>query len=514
MNETVKAGVLADAERAQREMSRRHLIDFCCYMNAYFERAMHSEYLAGKLEKVEEYIRTEGESGIPRLMVFMPPQNGKSELVSRNFPAWLLGRNPDKKIIQASYGADLAFDESKAIRDYILSDKYRAIFGALADIDGVPVQIASDSMSQSHWDLAAPHRGGLVAAGIGGGITGRGGHLINIDDPIKTPDEAVNREFIENLKRWYKTVIYTRRRKGTAIVLTHTRWAMRDLAGELLIDMATGAKGADQWDVVFLPAEALEEEQYPQTIEEQKKFLAKGIFIPMGGDQLGREPGEPLWPSQYSKEWLEDTKVNQDIYWSPMYQQIPTEMADGFFLQSDFIVEDADKVPAGLQWFRYIDLALGRTAKSDFNSCLAVAHDSNNGDIWGRDMLRIRELNQFLLLVKSWMLSPEEKGTVWGVEKVAFQTLVFQQFMRDPDLIGIAIIEVPVEGDKRTRALPVQTRARQGHFKLVNGPWVNSYINEAIGFGASGHDDQVDTTSGGFKMAASPKYTSLHTAVA
>jgi predicted phage terminase large subunit-like protein len=514
MNEVKKVGILSAGEKAEREMAYRHLIDFTCYMNSYYERAVHVEYLASRLERVEEYIRTEGESGCGRLIVEMPPQEGKSELISRNLPAWVLGRNPDKKIIQTSYGADLAFDESKAIRDYILSERYKAVFGSLADIDGLPVEIAADSKSQSHWDLAAPHRGGLVAAGIGGGITGRGGHLINIDDPIKKPEEAVDKEFIKKLMKWYRTVIYTRRRKGTAIIVTHTRWAMGDFAGELLKKMVSGLKGADQWEVVFLPAVALDEDQYPKDIEEQRKLMARGVYIPVGGDQLGRKPGEPLWPSQFNKEWLEATKAEQGTDWWSLYQQIPGEMIGGFFLQSDFIIEDRDKLPAGMQWYRYIDLALGRSDKSDWNACIAIGHHQPTGDIWGRDMIRIRELNQFLQTIIEWMLSPDERGTIWGVEDVSFQTLVFQEFMKDPRLIGIPITQVKPVGDKRTRALPVQTRARQGHYKLVDGDWVPGYIDEAIGFLGSGHDDQVDTTSGGYVMAAVPKFTSLSFAVA
>jgi predicted phage terminase large subunit-like protein len=307
-------------------------------------------------------------------------------------------------------------------------------------------------------------------------------------------------------------VIYTRQRKGTAIILTHTRWAMRDLAGQLLIKMAMGA---DQWEIVFLPAQALPLDKYPQTVEEQRKLLFKGVYIPVGGDQLGRQPGEALWPSQFPNKTLESIKANvENSEWLSLYQQIPGEVEDGFFLEEDFIVEDRDKVPAGLQWYRYIDLALGKTAMSDYNACIAIAHDAATGDIWGRDMVRVHELTQFLREIKTWMLSPEERGTIWGVEDVAFQILVFQQFMQDPDLVGVPITSVKPVGDKMTRALPVKTRARQKHFKLVNGPWIRHYIDEMTSLGGSGHDDQCDTTSGGFTMASVPKTTRLTFAVA
>ena len=500
MSQRNELGKRALGEGALRLMSRRHLINYAEFMNpTWFQRAPHIDYLALKLEQVEQYVRTEGKTGIGRLMVFMPPRYGKSKLISQIFPSWLLGRNPNKHVILTSYGADLAEHDSRAVRDYLTSKRYEGIFGSMANIEGKPVEISADSRSQSHWDLVQPHRGGLVAAGIGGAITGMGADLLGIDDPIKNREEAESEAFLKKQLSWYKSTAYGRLEKGGAIIITHTRWSLDDLAGELLKAMASDSELVDKWEVVFLPAVALDESDYPKDEIEQKEYLLRGLFLPIGGDQLGRKPGEPLWPEKATARELEAKKENVgEIDWYPQFQQLPRAITNNFFQDGDFIVEE--EAPKGLKWYRYMDLAIGRSSRSDFNATAAVAHDPKTGFLWIRDMIRIRELNEFLATVKEWMKSPGEKGTTWVVENVAFQTVVFTDFMKDKDLIGVAITQITPEGDKVTRARPLQTRGRQGYVRLVNGQWVRGFLQEAYRFGPNAKkDDQIDAVSGCLK---------------
>ncbi|MBA4420261.1 MAG: hypothetical protein C0391_03865 [Anaerolinea sp.] len=499
MNQTEREALLADGEKAERALARRHLIDYACYMAPWYIPAPHIVLLAQYLEKVELFIRTEGKEGIGRLMVFMPPRYGKSETISRLFPSWVLGKNPDKRVIQTSYGADLAQDDSRKVREYLTSPRFMNIFGKNAcSVDGA-VEISIDSRSQAHWDLAAPHRGGLVAAGIGGGITGKGANLLNIDDPIKSRDEADSEAYLKTLMSWYRSTAYSRLEKGGAIVITHTRWSLDDLAGQLLQAMGSDSELVDKYEILFLPAIALDEDQYARDEAQQKEEMLKGIFLPIGGDMLGRKAGEALWPDKASTDQLKATRENvTDLEWWPVYQQLPQPITGGFFQDGDFIV--VDEAPKGLKWYRYMDLAIGRTSRSDFNSTVAIAHDPNTGFIYLRDMIRIRELNEFLATVKEWMLSPGEKGTIWAVEDVAFQTVVFNDFMKDKDLINTAITQIRPEGDKVTRARPLQTRCRQGFVMVVDAPWVRGFLQEAFRFGPNARkDDQIDTASGGMK---------------
>jgi predicted phage terminase large subunit-like protein len=127
-----------------------------------------------------------------------------------------------------------------------------------------------------------------------------------------------------------------------------------------------------------------------------------------------------------------------------------------------------------------------------------------NGDVYYRDMIRVQGWIEFKERCKSAMLSDLEKGTTWGVEDVAFQALAFQELMRDRELANVNILRIAPEGDKVTRARPLQGRGKAGKVKLVRGPWIQIFILEALDFPNGQHDDQIDTASGGLQMIASP----------
>jgi predicted phage terminase large subunit-like protein len=497
---TVNRSDLAKAERARRELARRHLIDYSRYVAPWYEPAKHHIYLAGKLEKVKLFIETKGVQGIGRLIVCEPPQYGKTEQTSRLFPSWVLGDLPDTRIILTSYGADLATENSRITRNYVGSDAYANIFGARSAVDE-PVELSMESRSVVSWNLK-DHRGSVFASGVGGGITGRPANLVVIDDPFKSREDAESEVYRKKVMSWYRSVVYPRvaNTPGAAIIIMHTRWDQEDLVGQLLTQMVSDAE-ADQWDVVFLPAIALEEDQYPKTEEEFRENLLRGIYIPKGGDPLGRKPGEALWAERSSVQKILRTKANMlDYDFEALFQQMP-RMAEGeFFDDKDF--EIIEKAPEGLQWYRYVDLALGESKTSDNNSTIAGAINERTGDLILRDRIKVRELKEFLPRVRTAMLSDDERNTEWGFEDVAFQKLVIQQFMADKTLMKVRMRGVKPLGDKVERARPWQLRAKQGHVKLVRGPWNLDFIREVTSFPKGRHDDDVDTVSGDVQMIA------------
>jgi predicted phage terminase large subunit-like protein len=496
----VNKSTLARAERARRELARRHLIDYSKYVAPWYEPARHHILLAEKLEKVKTFIETKGTQGIGRLIVCMPPQYGKTEQVSRLFPSWILGDLPDSRIILTSYGADLATENSRITRNYVGSEAYTNIFGARSSLDA-PVELSPESRSVVSWNLKE-HRGSVFAAGVGGGITGRPANLVVIDDPFKSREDAESEVYRRKVMSWFRSVVYPRvaNTPGAAIIIMHTRWDQEDLVGQLLMQMV-GDEDADQYEVVFLPALALEADQYPKDEAEFKENLLRGIYVPLGGDPLGRKPGEALWPERSDVTKIQRTRANMlDYDFQALFQQLP-RMADGeFFDDKDF--EIIEKAPEGLQWYRYIDLALGESKTSDSNSTIAVAHDEKTGDLILRDRIKVRELKEFLPQARQAMLSDSELKTEWGVEDVAFQKLVFQQFMMDKALVNVSIRAIKPLGDKVERARPWQLRAKQGRVKLVRGPWNLDFIREATSFPKGRHDDDVDTVSGGVQMIA------------
>lgn len=489
----------AMAERAARVLARRRLIAYSEYLLPWYRSGRHHRLVGDHLEQVKTYIETKGKEGVGRLMIFEPFRHGKTEQVSRIFPSWLLGSLPNSRVIVTSYGADLAQEDSRAIRNYVMSERYKNVFGSRAAVDA-PVELSEDSRARANWNLAEPHRGGVVSAGVGGGIVGKGAHLLVIDDPFKNREEASSEAHRRKVMGWYRGSAYTRLEDGGAIVITHTRWDPEDLAGQLLMEMVNDPIFADQWTVLFLPAVALEADQYPKSDGEITENLLRGIYIPRK-DPLERAPGEPLWPEKYTKEALAKIQANiGDFEWTAQAQQLPRPLTGGFFNESDFGI--ADYVPGGLQWYVYVDLALGKTQASDFNAAGATALDPATGKIYLRDVLVVRELTEFLIRLAEWMVEPGEKGTIWGIEDVQFQSLVMREFLRDARLANVAIQPVSPQGDKVQRARPIQTRGRMGALWLKRGTWNQAFIREALMFPHGRHDDQVDMLSGGLQMIA------------
>lgn len=484
-----------------RLMAERDLLSFCKHVDKKHPvEARHVQVLTEKLEQVAKYILTDGKEGISRLMVFMPPRYWKSQTASRKFPAWLLGKSPDLRIILTSYNADLASKHSKAVRDLIQSEEYSQIFGALASTDE-PVELDAESKASASWDIA-DHRGGMQATGVGGGITGFGANLFIIDDPVKGRKEASSETIRGDSYEWYKSTAYTRLEDHGAIIVIQTRWDVEDVSGELLKAMVSD-EDADQWEVMFMPALALEDKEYPKTREEFVENLLRGVYIPMECDQLGRKAGEPLWEKKHDDHALKIKQANMgDFEFVAQYQQMPRLAQGNFFDEDDF--DYREHAPEGLQWYRYVDLALGKTQQSDFNAVAAVAMD-RAGDEYIRDMLKERNLDLFLRDLKGMMLSDAEEGTIWGIEDNAFQSLVVKQFLEDKSLAQVSIIGITrksSDGDKTQWAQPWRLRAKQKKVHLIRGAWNLSFLRTATAFPNGRNDDEIDTVSGGNQMIA------------
>lgn len=498
--------LISDQEKALeailREEARRHLMPYVTYMWSGYIPARHLKLVAEKLEQVELFIRTKGKEGIGRLMVFMPPRMGKTELVGKFFPSWFLGRNPDKRVMITSYGADLAETSSRAVRNLVLDLKYRPIFGDLSPAED-PITLSEDSRSKANWDLAKPHRGGVSAAGVGGAVTGKGADLLIVDDPYKNRDDAESEAYREKVDSWWKSSAYTRLEDGAAVVIVHTRWHPDDLAG-MLLKMSVTDPLADKYEVVFLPALALDEDDYPKNEAEFTKNLENGVYVPQV-DQLGRKPGEELWPEKYSRKDIERIRINSGPReFASLQQQLPRPMKGNFFDDYMFnIIKPTDPmIPKKLNWVRYVDLAMGQSERSDWNATLAMAMD-DKGRVFCRGMLRVHDIQEFLPQLKDLMLMKSEANTTWGIETVGFQSLVFQEFQKDRAMAKVAIYEIKPEKDKVSRAQPIRTRGMQGLIFLIDeGDWIDDYLAEMRNFPTGKHDDQVDTTSGGLEMIA------------
>lgn len=512
-------------EKARREKSRRRFGPFCQFMMAQYPlEARHIRLLTRTLEDVERYVATGGREGTGRLMVFMPPRYWKSQTASCFFPAWFLGRNPECRVILTSYAGQLAFKFSRRVRDLIATEEYQRLFGAQSAVDQeASVQLSRESRSVQGWDLAG-HAGGMVAAGVGGGITGGGAHLLIVDDPVKDRQQAESETYRDMVWEWWGSTAYTRLERGSAAIVIMTRWHVDDLAGRLLRQAVDEREGpVEQWRVLMLPALA---EEYSRDERAREPWLPEK-------DMLGRQVGEPLWPELHDREALERIRVSVGPYnWPSLYQQWPRKREGQMFQRGWFRIVDEEEVPAGLRWVRYWDLAqvsaeeARAERKNPSYTCSAAVAVDAGGTVYVRDMIRGRwEWPDAQVVLKSTMLV--DTGVRHGVESKLHGKTAVQEFLRDSELLTVALEAVNVEGGpKEVRALALQTRAHAGKVALVRGSrifeavvnrlrqggqsqaaadleagaWLGPFLDEADEFPSGAQDDQIDTVVGGMQM--------------
>jgi hypothetical protein len=241
-----------------------------------------------------------------RVAVFLPPRHGKSRRVVRWGVPWWLQHHPDHRVAVASYGAMLAEDHGRWIRDLIST--YNGLRGGPLDL-GLRLSPASTSAGRFDLDGAA---GGFVAVGVGSALTGRGADLLIVDDPVKDAEAADSPLQRQRTWDWWQAVAQTRLEPGGRAVLVSTRWHEDDLAGRILADEPEG------WHIINLPllAEA----------PDPRRWWAAGP------DPLGRTPGEPLWPERYGLDWAADTRPRLgERVWASLYQQRPAPVAGGLW---------------------------------------------------------------------------------------------------------------------------------------------------------------------------------------
>lgn len=419
-------------------------------------------FLAGQLERVER-----GE--LDRLMLFCPPRTGKTELLI-HFVAWCLGRHPDWSLLYTSYGADLAWEKSGEARHVVTGEPYAAVWPQ--------VRLDPASRSVQRWRIAA-HRGGLQAQGVGGPLTGKGGRLIVIDDPVKNRQEADSPTFREATWRWYTSTLRTRLEPDGRMILVMTRWHEDDLAGRLLRQAADDPL-ADQWTVVSLPA------------------LAEAA------DPLGRPPGAALDPERYDTAALAQIRASIGSRdWAALYEQQPLPAGGAMFRQEWFKIVPAAPVQA--ERVRYWDKGGGGVG-SDYTVGVRLAR-TTAGLFYVEDVVR----GQWSALGRNNVMRQtaesdgpgvaiyvEQEGGSGGKESA--ETSI-------RDLAGYIIKAETPRGDKALRAMPYAAQLEAGNVSLVAGAWNQPYIDELLAFPAGRNDDQVDASSGAFnKLALARRY--------
>lgn len=488
---------LADVIRI--ELAREDLALFAEYMSTdddgfawYVAYKMH-QVIAHELQQVLLYLMTNGESGTQFLLILTPPQHGKSALVSRFFPAFSLGKMPNLRILEVSYGADLASENSRYVRNMILSNQYQAVFGQMSPSDE-PVVLASDSKGAAAWDLAAPHRGGMIATGVGGAVPGRAKGLGLFDDPIKGEKEAQSQQVRDDAWDFYVASFRPRMAAGV-MVMTH--WHPDDPAGRVIKDMVL-KRGGDKWKILMLPG-IVEDGMFAANKDEQRKKMAEGVYLPLR-DPLGRSVGEVVCPELLSKtEMLKIRATQGDRHFSALYQQNPYSKEGQKYKREWFKV--VTKLPDGVKIIyivRYWDKA--NSAGGDYSAGVLMAYCSD-GYFYILDVLR----KQGTSYTRNQAMK-ERAGNdrdQYGKVETWHQQDPGSAGKDSAEATNVTLVGFPakyeiVSGDKESRSDPLEDAFEGGMVYLLKGAWNEPFIDECCAFPRGKYDDQVDAASSAY----------------
>lgn len=457
-NGELDAAEAAKQEMARRELAKNHLLPFVLRFNeSYLPGWVHRDIC----EKLEWFSAAVAAGESPRLMISMPPRSGKSELASRMFPAWHLGRYPNHEFIACSYGSDLANGFSRKVRDVIKDSAYAAVFP--------DTRINKDNQSVEAWGTTA--NGNYAAAGVGGPITGKGAMILCIDDPIKNQEDAESATKRESIWDWYTSTAYTRLAPGGGVLVMMTRWHDDDLSGRLLRKQAEG--DGDEWVVVEYPAQATH-------------------------DELFRKEGEALHPERYDNEALERIKrtVGPRV-WNALYQQNPTPDEGDYFNKGMFQWYGAQDIPdySELNFYTAWDLAIGEKEQNDYSVGITVGVDKHDRtfvvDIQRGHWGPLELTDRILQVYKTW------RSAITGIERGHIEMTLrpfLEKRIREERLTSFYIEELnPGKRDKIARARSIQGRMQQGLvFFRKHCNATAQLVAEMMRFPNGVHDDGVD----------------------
>lgn len=421
-----------------------NLLPYCgVHYPNYRKGKVHAE-IGKALQKVES-------GDIKRLIITVPPRHGKTFLTSEIFPTWYLGRNPERFIIAATYSQERANDVGRKVRNMMRAPYYGTIFPG--------VHVTGDSSAMHRFNTNK--EGVYYGVGIGGPVTGRGAHLLIIDDPIKDRKQADSEAYRKTLKDWYRSTAYTRLMPGGAIIIIQTRWHEDDLTG---------------WVKKEFPHEGWHEIHFPAIAEDN--------------DVLGRKPGEALWPDQYPLEALlaiKETIGSRE--WSALYQGRPVPQGGGIVKLEWF-----GRYTTPLDYYDQIVLSFD-TAQKD-----KEINDPSVCEVWGigsryYDLLDVwRDRVQYPTLRRM----AKSLGEKWNPnamlieDKSSGSSLI--QDLREDTLLPV--IPIDPEGDKVTRMSVETPVIEAGRCRLPHSaPWLVDFESEIGTFPLSVKKDQVDSFS-------------------
>jgi predicted phage terminase large subunit-like protein len=418
-----------------------------------FVKYVWPEFIEGSHHKIiNKKFNDLAEGKIKRLIINMPPRHTKSEFASYLLPAWMIGKNPKLKIIQATHTADLAIDFGRKTKNLVDQENYRELF---------PTRLQEDSQAAGKWKTE--QGGEYFAAGVGGAITGRGANLLIIDDPHKEQDIRGDGKSFEKAMNWYTAGPRQRLQPGGSIVIVMTRWSTKDVTGQLL--KAQSEEGSDQWEVVELPA-----------------------LLP---------DGKPVWPEYWTSEELLKTKASIPVTnWNAQYMQQPTG-DEGALIKREWWRDWTAKYPPPLDYIiQSYDTAFTKGTKSDYSAITT----------WG--VFETEEDGQNIILLDAF----KDRYEFPELRRVAYQQ--YLDWKPDMVIIEAKASGLPLTHELRQMDIPVinftPSRGNDKHVRVnsvaplfesgkiwapMHEHFAQEVIEECASFPFGEHDDYVDSTT-------------------
>ena len=452
------------AQITARDQATSSFLSFCRYVWPEMIVGAHHKKIAAALDRV-----VSGEC--KRLMIAMPPRHGKSQMGSYLFPAYLMGKKPDSKLIVGSHTAELAQRFGRMIRNLVADERYKELFPDFL--------LSADSKAAGRWDTS--HGGEAFFIGKGGAMTGRGGNVVILDDILDEQD-ALSNTAMENTWEWYQSGPRQRLQPNGAIIVINTRWKTDDLSGRLL--KLQGAIKSDKWEILEFPA-----------------------ILPSGG---------PLWPEYWKLEELEAVKHTIGLQkWNAQWQQTPTA-DEGAILKREWWQRWPSEDPPLVEYIiQSYDTAYSKKETADYSVITT----------WGVFVPDIDSGPNIILLdVKKgrWDF-PELKRIAreeyknWNPDNVLIEAkatgITLQQELRR---VGIPVTMYSPGGrragqDKVSRANSIAPILESGMVWAPETEWADELIEECAAFPNGDHDDMVDSTTQALMRFRAGNFIALNT---
>jgi len=438
-------------EQLRRKANRGNLLAFAEYNNKKYRANWHHEAIANTIQGFL------ADPNRKKMMLFVPPQHGKSELASVMTPAFCLGKYPTWKTVIASYSADLADSFAGRVKDMAETVDFQAVF------PGTTIKGKTKEFKNQQ-------NGGVKSVGVRGGLSGRSVDLAIIDDPIKDYIEAESPRTREVIWNWYTSVIQTRLHNDSKVILIMTRWHEDDLAGRLL------EREPDEWEVVKFAA--IKEPHYTHPDDP-------------------RETGEALWPVKHNLAKLEAFRRLDASMFESLQQQNPTSPEGNKIKRAWFQFCEAKEVPASVVWDLWVDGAYTENTKNDPTGFLVAGYSPMTNTLYialATDAyMEITEcLDRTVEIAKLHGLGPRSR--VRYEPKASGKSMRQLMKAKSRTLSPVEIKGRMVASGKEGRATVAAPKIHAGKVVLVRGTWNERYLSQMCGYPKAAHDEYIDLT--------------------